>query len=213
MIIIFDLDGTVLDTFELIRINFIETFKNYLPEYKYTENDLKSFFGPGLRDTFKSICCNEEKAEELIIKYQELTLDLQKKYLKSFPDSDYVLAKLKDYGFKLAIFSNKIHKAIVSGLEQMNLIQYFDLIIGIDEVDYPKPNPQGIYMVKEFLNDEKCIYVGDTKIDIETAINANIDAVGVSYALTKKEDLFKAGAKFVASSMKDLLKIMEKNYV
>ena len=59
----------------------------------------------------------------------------------------------------------------------------------------------------------KCIYIGDTKTDMATAINAGIDGIGVGWALTSKEDLLAAGAKYVASDMKDLLKIVRDNYV
>ena len=65
MVLLFDLDGTVLDTYDLIRQNFITLFKRFLPSYKYTEEDLRSFFGPALVTTFKKIGCNEEETQFL----------------------------------------------------------------------------------------------------------------------------------------------------
>ena len=130
-----------------------------------------------------------------------------------FPDTREVLQALKDRGHKMAILSNKINEAITSNLKQMNLLSFFDLIIGIDQVKKPKPNREGIDLIKKMLNVEKCIYIGDTKTDMATAINAGIDGIGVGWALTSKEDLLAAGAKYVASDMKDLLKIVRDNYV
>jgi pyrophosphatase PpaX len=213
MLLIFDLDGTVLDTYPLIRETFIQLFERFLPEYQYDETDLQSFFGPGLLDTFTKIGCSEEKAKHLFREYRKLNANLQPKYLRMFPDTREVLQALKDRGHKMAILSNKINEAITSNLKQMNLLSFFDLIIGIDQVKKPKPNREGIDLIKKMLNVEKCIYIGDTKTDMATAINAGIDGIGVGWALTSKEDLLAAGAKYVASDMKDLLKIVRDNYV
>ena len=52
MIVIFDLDGTLVDTYPIIRKTLVELFDKYLPDFKYDEEFLKSFFGPTLQDSF-----------------------------------------------------------------------------------------------------------------------------------------------------------------
>ncbi len=213
MLLIFDLDGTILDTYPLIRETFIQLFHKFLPEYQYHEADLQSFFGPGLLDTFQKIGCDEEQSKYLFQEYRKLSVKLQPNYLRMFPNTIEVLQELKKNGYKMAILSNKINEAITSNLEQMKLLSYFDLIIGIDQVVKPKPDREGIDIIKQKMGIEKCVYIGDTKTDMQTALNAGIDGIGAGWALTSSEDLFAAGAKYVAFDMKDFFKIVRENYV
>lgn len=208
MVLLFDLDGTILDTYSLIRQTFIEVFKRFLPTYKYSEEDLRSFFGPSLYETFRRIGCCEEECQKLFFEYRKINEALQSKYLKMFPDTYSLLEELKNKGYTLAIFSNKIHKAIVSGLNEVNLTHYFDYILGVDEVNFPKPNPEGIKMVMEKFSD-KCIYIGDTKSDMLTAKDANVLAIGTTQSGSLKEDLIDGGADFVIEKISDLVKILE----
>lgn len=208
MILLFDLDGTILDTYALIRETFIELFKRFLPSYEYTEDDLRSFFGPSLYDTFKRIGCNEEKSKELFTEYRKINKTLQSKYLKLFPNTEWFLEDLKSKGYKMAIFSNKVHEAIMSGLIEKGIDKYFLYVLGVDEVDYPKPNPQGIEIVKNRFKDE-CIYIGDTKSDMLTAKNAGVLAIGTTQAGSKKGDLIDGGADYVIEKISDLPKLLE----
>lgn len=208
MVLLFDLDGTILDTYSLIRQTFIEVFKRFLPTYEYSEEDLRSFFGPPLYETFRRIGCCEEDCQKLFLEYRKINEALQSKYLKMFPDTYSLLEELKNKGYTLAIFSNKIHKAIVSGLDEVNLTHYFDYILGVDEVNFPKPNPEGIKMVMEKF-DDKCIYIGDTKNDMLTAKGANVLAIGTTQSGSLKEDLINGGADFVIEKISDLAKVLE----
>ena len=208
MVLLFDLDGTILDTYALIRQTFIELFKRFLPSYKYTEDDLRSFFGPSLYDTFKRIGCDEEKSKELFLNYRQINKSLQSEYLKMFPNTKEFLEVLKAKGYKMAIFSNKVHDAIVSGLVEKKIEKYFDYILGVDEVDFPKPNPQGIEIIKNIFNDN-CIYIGDTKSDMLTAKNAGVLAIGTTQAGSKKEDLLRGGADYIIDKISDLPELLE----
>lgn len=213
MTVIFDLDGTVLDTFSLIRHNYIDIFEKYLPDYKYTEEEIKTFFGPPLIDTFYNVTKDKDKAEFLASEYRKISIDNHYKYLKIFPDTHEVLGTLKEKGYKLAIASNKAHSAIELGLKIKDLFKYFDLIVGLDDVVNPKPHKESIDIIRNKFPNDKYILVGDTPIDIKTAINANIKSIGVTYALTSEEVLKEASPTRIAHSMKEVLKIIEEENV
>lgn len=208
MVLLFDLDGTILDTYDLIRANFITLFKRFLPSYKYTEDDLRSFFGPALVDTFRKIGCNEEETKMLFKEYRKISDMQQSQYLKLFPNTVETLEALKKKGYTLAIFSNKIKEAIVSGLIEKGLLDYFELIIGVDGVNVPKPNPEGILRVKEHFKDD-CIYIGDAVGDMMTARNANVIGIGVTQSGTSKEVLESAGADYVIDKLSDIVELLE----
>lgn len=207
--IIFDLDGTVLDTFDVIRHNYIDIFSKYLPDYQYTEEEIKSFFGPPLIDTLYSVTNDMEKAEFLANEYRKISIENHYKYLKIFPDTHEVFKKLKKKGYSFTIASNKAHSAIELGLKIMDLLKYFDLIIGLDDVINPKPNEEGIEKIKKAISSDNYVLVGDTPIDIKTAHNANIPSIAVTYALTSEEILLKANPTLIAHSMKEVYEKLE----
>ena len=208
MVIAFDVDGTVLDTFDHIRATYIEVFEKYIPGYKYTEEQIKSFFGPPLPDTFMSIVGDIERTNFLVDKYREISIKNMHKYLKVFPGIIDALEHFRKNGYKLAVVSNKLKAAILDGFEIVGVTKYFDYIIGYDSVTNPKPDPEGIRKIEEHFND-KCILVGDSIFDIETGKNANITTVGVTWALTSKEQLQNAGADYVIDNIEELIEIVK----
>lgn len=208
MIIAFDVDGTILDTYNHIRATYIEVFKKYLPDYLYTEEVLKSFFGPPLPETFYSIVKDDSLTEFLCDRYREISKEIIRDYLKVFPYTHEVLALLKKEGYKLAVVSNKQKSAILDGFDVVGLNGVFDLIIGYDSVTNPKPDPEGIRKIEEYYND-KCILVGDSLFDIMTAKNSGIKSIGVTFALTTKNELIEAGATKVIDSFTELLDVIK----
>lgn len=208
MVICFDLDGTILDTFELIRATFIEVFERFYPQFKPTEEDLKTYFGPTLVETFTKVGCNEEEVKMMYDNYKIINARLQPSLIKPYPKVEELLIRLKQKGYKLTIFSNKTNNVIKSGLNEVGLLSYFDFILGYNEVARPKPDRCGIDKIKELFNDD-VIYVGDSPSDILTAKNADILGIGVSQAVIDSDTLYQAGADYVIDKISELDKLLE----
>ncbi|HHU56017.1 MAG TPA: HAD-IA family hydrolase [Acholeplasmataceae bacterium] len=208
MIVAFDVDGTVLNTYPLVRASYIHTFNKLMPELKYDEKLLQSFFGPPLPDTFRKVEQDEEKIKILMAEYQDFSNKNAKKYLTVYPNTLEILKYLKENNHTIVVLSNKITSAIQYEFETVGIIDYFDEIIGYDKVVNPKPHPEGIYKLQQKYN-SKCIFVGDSIIDINTATNAGIKSVGVTWALTTKEDLIGAGADYIIDNFIDLIDIIK----
>ena len=102
--ILFDLDGTLLNTNELIKKSFEHTFDKF--NVPYTEKELKEYNGPPLMDTFLAVL--PEKAEELEAEYRKFNWEFHEKYVTLFPDTLETMEKLTDRGIKIAIVTNKI---------------------------------------------------------------------------------------------------------
>lgn len=209
MILIFDLDGTVLDTFKLIRASFIHTFEKHLPEHQYTEEELASYFGPVLDETFGNLVSDAEKVEEMINTYRKFNLSNHDRFVSAFPDSRKILSQLKEEGYTIAILSNKRSDAILLGLEVVGFLDFFDLIVGSDDVKNVKPDPEGIYKILAHFNSDKAIMIGDTAYDMQAAKNADIISIGVTWALTSSEELQINGADYVAHSYQDIYKYIK----
>lgn len=207
MVVVFDLDGTLLDTYPLIRETLIRVFDKHLPEFRYSEATLASFFGPPLYQSFYGIVQNDKKAKLLVEEYRKVNAEIHGKYLGIFPNAVEVLEYLKDK-YPLAICSNKVHQMIVKDLKTMKVDHYFDYIVGLDDMEYPKPHPGGLEKIKEYFNDQG-IFIGDTVPDILTAQAAKMISVGCTWALTSKEQLIAAKADYIINDFIELIKIME----
>lgn len=208
MIIAFDVDGTVLNTYPLVRASYIHTFNKLMPHLQYDEKLLQSFFGPPLPETFRKVEPDEEKINILISEYQDFSNKNAEKYLTVYPKTIEVLKYIKNTGHKIVALSNKKTDAIIFEFKTEGIIDYFDEIIGYDRVKNPKPHPEGIKYLQAKYH-EQVLLVGDSIIDIETAKNAGVKVVGVDWALTSKELLQEAGADYIISDFMNLIEIIK----
>lgn len=209
--IIFDCDGTLLNTYPLIMESFKRTFKNYLPDYLLTEDELNSFFGPSLRLTFLRYF-DESMVDDVIKYYRKINRSLMPEWINVFEGIIDLLEYLKQNEYPISILSNKAYDMIMYGLELTNIAHYFDVVIGYEQMPQHKPHPAGIEVIKDFYktnNNDNIYLIGDTLIDINTAINANINSVGVTWCITKKEDFIKGNAKYIINKPSELIKILE----
>ncbi len=209
--VVFDCDGTILNTYPLIMETFKRTFKKYLPEHNLTQEELDSFFGPSLRLTFLKYF-EEEKVDEVIKGYREINRALMPTWINAFDGIVELLDYLKQNGYPISILSNKAYDMIMLGLELTNLVPYFDTVIGYEQMPEHKPDPSGIEVIKKFYNieDNDNIYlIGDTLIDIKTALNAKINSVGVTWCITKREMFEEANTKYIIDKPSELIKILE----
>ena len=205
--IIFDNDGTIMDTRLLIDRSFIHTFEKFRPGLKITDEDLDSFFGPTLYETFKRYGESEEEINQMIKYYREFNEPNHDILAKPFPGAKELLKSLHKKGYKVAIVSSKKNKLLEHGLEHFGLMEYIDLVVGADDVTNHKPAPDGILLVKEKLNSNNILYVGDTKSDIDTAKNAHVKSVGCLY-IKHPEIMLDAKPDYVISNLLELLKVL-----
>ena len=108
-----------------------------------------------------------------------------------FPETAEVLAKLKAQGAKIGIISTKYRYRIMELLSHALPEGTIDLIVGGEDVQTPKPSPEGVFLALEKLNAEKTstLYIGDSTVDAETARAAGTDFAGVLHGTTTREEL------------------------
>ena len=108
-----------------------------------------------------------------------------------FPETSHVLTTLKARGAKLGIISTKYRYRIMELLGHALPESTVDLIVGGEDVQTPKPSPEGVFIALEKLQTEKTdvLYVGDSTVDAETARAAGIDFAGVLHGTTTREEL------------------------
>ena len=204
--VLFDLDGTLLNTKPLIDRSFVYTFSHFRPDYQLSEEELDSFFGPTLYQTFSKYSDDEKEIEEMIAYYRKFNIANHDSMVKVFPGANALVRTLHRKGFKLGVVSSKKTDLVKHGLELFGLLDKMDIIIGADEVSNHKPAPDGILLAKEKLGGKNVIYVGDTANDIAAAKAANVKAIGVLY-IKNPEIMLEAKPDDVVSDLNEILKI------
>lgn len=203
--ILFDLDGTILDSNALILDNFKYVFKEALPDVKLKEEDYLMFIGPTLRQSISQYTSSEETLNAIIDMYRKRNVDMHDLYVKPYDGAKILFQKLKEKGIKIGIVSSKMHALIKRGLAISELTDYVDYIVGSDDVENHKPHPEPILKAIDFFQTKHVVYVGDHPNDILAAKNANIPSIGVLYSWVKAE-LIKSNPTYL---VKNLLEIEE----
>ena len=210
-VILFDFDQTIINSEPIISETFRQMFEKYLPEHGFSEEDAKNVLGPTLQESFERYHFPEE-TDKLVAEYRAINRALHTpEHLKAMPHAEELLKSLKAQGYKTGIVSNKMNATVKLGLQVIGLSQYFDCIVGSDEVENVKPNPEGIHKATVLLDGsyDNCIYVGDVKGDIETGRNAMAYTIGYNTDKDAAERLLEAGANTVVTDLSDILEVLK----
>jgi pyrophosphatase PpaX len=205
--LLFDLDGTLIDTNELIISSFLHTLEIYYPN-QYKREDVLPFIGPPLFDTFVKM--DPDRVEEMIATYRKYNHEKHDELVTEF-DGVYDTVKiLHEKGFKLGIVTTKMRKTVDMGLKLTKLDQFFDLIVALDDVKNAKPDPEPVLLALKKLDakPEEAIMIGDNYHDILAGKNAGTKTAGVAWSIKGKEFLASFQPDYMLEHMSDLLKIV-----
>ncbi|MGJ0313689.1 HAD family hydrolase [Aliarcobacter cryaerophilus] len=210
--VIFDLDGTLLDSIEDIASSMNKVLESLqLPTHKI--EDYKHFVGGGVDILVENALSNQSKEiKDEVIKRFKIEYD-GKLHSKTLPyDGIYeLLDELKKLDINLAVLSNKPHEFTVSYVNHFFKNYNFKEIHG-QKKDVPKkPDPKAALDIVKCLDSscENTYFIGDTKIDMQTAKNANMTAIGVLWGFRDEKELRDFGADFIVSNPLEILKILQ----
>ena len=150
-LVLFDMDGTIANTDELVVETMYEMYDLYREGKKTTREQCYYFSGPPLRDTLRKEFPDGD-IEFLAKEFARLSRDKYDTMVTPYPHSREVKLKLKEMGIKLGVVTNKQHDMAVHCLEVIHLDDVFDILIGYDDVKETKPSPEGIYKAMEKAN-------------------------------------------------------------
>ena len=210
-IILFDADGTIIDTQQLIFDSFIHTFKKYRPEMEMNEEFLHTLMGPTLYDTFGKYV--PEAVEEAVAYYREFNHAKHDEYVKEIAHAKEVLATLKKEEYTLGVVSNKMTDLVERGLQLCDLKQYMDVVICFQDVQNPKPDPEGIILAckKAVYPIDDVIYVGDAAGDILAAKNMCAYSIAMVSDKHKEEALKKTKPCRMIYDLREILEIVKED--
>lgn len=209
--VIFDLDGTLLDTLDDLTsaVNYaLSVFA--LP--KRSKEEVRQFIGNGQKKLLERASENKVPVDELLPLFREYYIQHSADKTKPYDGVLTLLNGLKLQGVQTAVVSNKPHFATKPLVEEYfgDLIQ---LTQGEDEANgvMRKPNPTSLLAVIEKLGavKEKTVYIGDSEVDIETAKNAEVDCISVAWGFKDEEFLRQNGAEKLAKTMQQLYSFLK----
>lgn len=209
--IIFDLDGTLLDTIEDLAdsVNFALASEGFS---KHTLSEIQSFVGNGSAKLIERAVpdgTSEEIKEKTLACFKRYYADNCENKTKPYEGIYDLLDRLTEKGFKIAVVSNKIDSAVCALCKRYfgTRIQF---CLGDREGIKRKPAPDAVFEVIKKLSStcESSLYVGDSDVDIQTARNAGVDCVSVTWGFRDKNFLIKSGASLMIDKPLELLEIL-----
>ncbi|MDR4889630.1 pyrophosphatase PpaX [Fredinandcohnia sp. QZ13] len=206
--LLFDLDGTLIDTNELILQSFLHTFETYFPDRQFTREEILPFNGPTLHESFSSV--DPERAEEMIAEYRKFNHEKHDELVTEFPGVFDTIKTLKEQGYKIGVVTTKIRNTVNMGLNLTKLDQFFDVVVTLDDVKNPKPDPEPVLLALKQLGStpEEAIMIGDNYQDIVAGQNAGTKTAGVAWSHKGKDFLLEYKPDFMLENMSDLLDIV-----
>jgi len=206
-LIIFDLDGTLVDTVQDITDALNYGLKPYGIK-SLTVRDTVEMVGEGISRLIEKILSVEKKhlKEDIIKRFLEYYSEHLADSSREYPYVKETLEKLKY--LKKAVISNKGENLSRRLLEKLGIAQYFNLIIGSDTTGEKKPSPMPVlYAVSKLsVSPQESMIVGDSNYDIEAGKKAGIRTVAVTYGYRAKE--FLIGADYLISDLKELVSLI-----
>lgn len=193
---IFDLDGTLINTIEDLGDAGNYTLKHYGIDDAWSYDDYKYMVGNGNRKLVERVFRGRIPAEQLEEAYRVFMEYYDRNKLNKTRPYDGIqdaIDTIKEKGIKVAVCTNKVQASAIGILDHFFGENYFDAIIGQVDGVPTKPDPAMPRRALDALGctAQEAVYFGDTSVDMQTAKNAGIEAVGVTWGFRKFDELFK----------------------
>lgn len=213
-LVIFDLDGTVLDTLD----DLTDSINHVLDVYHMpsrSREEIRSFAGGGIRNLIIRSAVPE--TDDTII---DEMFSLYAPYYKAhcldktcpYDGIPALLSLLKNNGVHVALVSNK-SDAVVQKLIGDTFPGMFDFVVGERVGIRRKPAPDSVFEVMECLGADKnqTVYIGDSEVDVLTGQNADVDCIAVTWGFRSKDHLIASGACVLADTVEELQELLLHN--
>lgn len=205
--VLFDVDGTLLDTTEFIYRAFESSFSKHNLN-RVSREIMSMSVGKSLEECYRDFT-NLEHVIDLMEhhkQFQRENLDL----VKLYPNTIATLETLRSHGIGIAAITSRAKESAVKSLEVAGAFPLIDYFIALEDVMTPKPDPEGLLKAMRYFTviPQQTIMVGDSPVDVEAGRNARVGTVGVTYGF-HGERIREAKPDHIAGDIQDILKIIK----
>lgn len=208
--ILFDFDGTIMDTADVIIGSWQHTFMKFEGKERPVEEIVKTF-GEILSHTISKVLPDVD-SQDAIEAYRSYHRDNFGERISVFEGIPELLAELKKRNMKIGLVTSRIAGPTWEGLRRHSLDQYFDVVVSCDDTDKHKPDPAPVNIALERLGSkpENAMMLGDTMFDILCARNAGVKSVLVGWhvAMSPEDISGTDGPDFIIEKAEDLLPLI-----
>jgi pyrophosphatase PpaX len=211
-IMLFDLDGTLLDTNELIIQTFMHVFHNQ-PEV--TRERIISHFGMPLEKQLLDYAGRrpDESGADLVLQYRTYNNAHHDEMVRAFPGVVDTLQHLHEAGVQIGVVTSKIRYTAQRGLKHVGIDAYVQATVTIEDVSKPKPDAESIHLALRQLGakpTDRVLMIGDSPFDMGCARNAGVDSCLVGWSLKDETAMAHELPTITIESMFDLLQFVPK---
>lgn len=203
--ILFDLDGTLVDTSRLIVASFQHTFRETLG-IEVSEAEIHRHWGEPLPMTMEAYA--PDRVEELVAFYRTYNRANHDRLVTGFDGMQEAIRSLHEGGVQLAVVTSKLSEMARRGLKVAGLLPYFDTVVGVEHTTVHKPDPTPLYLALDLLGEkpgDHVLMVGDTTMDITSGKNAGIKTAVVGWSELDRAELAVAEPHYWLAHPADLV--------
>lgn len=204
--ILFDLDGTLLDSLPLIENSFRHAFEQFnLP---WNEGAVMKTVGLPLRDACKQFA--GAKWKEFFDCYIQYQLTIHDRLIRVYPGTLETLDRIKSRAKGVGVVTSKRRVMARRGITITGLDRYLDHLVALEDVENPKPHAEPVMrgLQKFGVDPGQAVYVGDSYFDIASGRSAGVLTVGVTWGMATREELEHAGPDFLVHNWSELLEVL-----
>ncbi|MEF9925452.1 MAG: HAD family hydrolase [Raoultibacter sp.] len=207
--ILFDLDGTLLDTHDLLLECFRFATRQVLNR-EIPADVLMAKVGQPLDVQMWDFTDDEATHDALCRAYRARTQERHDACVKSFPGGIAVLQALKAAGYPLGVVTSKRHIPAQHGLQLFDMAQYFDCLVGADDCAAHKPDPEPVRLGAKLLgcNPQECVYVGDSPFDMQAGNGAGCFTIAALWGMFPEEVLRAQTPDAVCAHFEEILEVV-----
>lgn len=209
--VLFDVDGTLLDTVELIIQSYQHTFRTHLGR-EVPEERILAGIGSPLVDHLSLYAADPGEVATMVETYRAFNMTNHDRLTKVFPGVQETVRSLAEQGLKLGVVSSKIRRPVLRGLQLFDLSRYFQTAVCLEDTERHKPDPAPVLLALEQLGvaAEDALMVGDSPADLEAGRRAGTATAAVGWSTFSRAQLAYANPDYVLERMEDLLALCRK---
>lgn len=210
--VLFDFDGTLADTNELISEAHFRVVQEYFPG-RFQRDRMHDFNGPPLEEIYGEL--NHAQKDEMIAKYRVYAQELHDASIQLFPGIKEMLVRVHSAGVKIGIVSTKRKDTLQRYIWHLEIAHYVDAVVGMGDYTHPKPHPEALVVAMERLHSEKAhtLMVGDNYHDIEAGNRAGVQSVFVGWSQKAVETILPYHPNFIVTNVLELEELILGNHI
>ncbi|MGB3763687.1 MAG: HAD-IA family hydrolase [Ornithinimicrobium sp.] len=209
-VVLFDLDGTLADTVDLIVASYEHALREVLGA-RVEASEIRTWIGRPLQAAVVEAFPDQaDRIDEVVAAYREWNLAHHDEMIEQVPGMAGLLDDLTSGGARLGVVTSKMNQTAARGLASVGLQGRIEILAGQEQTDQHKPHPEPLLHAAHLLGVDpgECVYVGDATVDLQAAHAAGMASIGVTWGAGQSGDLHNEHPEAVVEDVRELASVL-----